>query len=148
MFSLDDDFVAPKFENMFFESFRGFGDAGDSGMLRNGAFGDANSGILGDRGLCGLIGALMLSFPPDFDRMASDNVDDFGILRTCLRGWLCCYCPLSVTLQRLSYGPVVCVLWAKYLSERALLQDDLELRAGWCAFEGAERRRRVGYGRS
>lgn len=54
--------------------------------------------MLGDRGLCGLMGALLFSFPPDLDRIASDNVEDFGILRTCLRGCLCCYCPLSVTL--------------------------------------------------
>lgn len=33
VFSRDEDFVAPKFEKMFLESLRGFGDAGDSGML-------------------------------------------------------------------------------------------------------------------
>lgn len=33
VFNRDEDFVAVKFENMFFESFRGFGEAGDSGML-------------------------------------------------------------------------------------------------------------------
>lgn len=52
------------------------------------------------------MGPLLLSFPADLDLMARDNVDDFGILRTCLRGrywcccccWCCCcYCPLSVT---------------------------------------------------
>jgi hypothetical protein len=100
VFSRDEDFVAPKFEKMFFESLRGFGEAGDSGMLWNGAFGEWNSGMLGDRGLCGLIGALLFSFPPDFDRMASDSVDDFGILRTCLRGLPWCYCPLSVALHK------------------------------------------------
>lgn len=45
------------------------------------------------------MGALLFSFPPDFDRMASDNVDDLGILRTCLRGRFCCYDPLSVACQ-------------------------------------------------
>lgn len=99
MFRREEDFVAVKFENMFLESFRGFGDAGDPGMLWKGAFGDANSGILGDRGLCGLMGALLLSFPPDLDLMASDKVEDLGILRTCLRGLSCCNCPLSVALQ-------------------------------------------------
>jgi hypothetical protein len=91
VFRRDEDFVAVKFENMLLESFRIFGDAGDSGMLWKGAFGDVNSGMLGDWGLWGLMGALALSFPADFDRMASDNVDDFGILRSCLRGWSCCY---------------------------------------------------------
>lgn len=32
------------------------------------------------------MGTVLFSFPPDLDLMASDNVDDFGILRTCLRG--------------------------------------------------------------
>lgn len=80
-----------KLENMFLESFRGFGEAGDSGMLWNGALGDWNSDMLGDRGLCGLIGTVLLSFPADLDLMASDSVDDFGILRTCLRGLSWCY---------------------------------------------------------
>lgn len=97
MFNRDEDLFAVKLEKIFFESFRIFGDAGDSGMLWNGALGDANSGMLGDRGLWGLKGALLLSFPPDFDRMANDNAADFFILRNCLRGWSCCYCPLSVT---------------------------------------------------
>lgn len=99
IFKRDEDFVAVKFEKIFLESFRIFGDAGDSGMLWNGAFGDANSDTLGERGLCGLKGALLLSLPPDFVRMASDNVDDFGILRSCLRGCSWYYSPLSVTLQ-------------------------------------------------
>jgi hypothetical protein len=51
VFSREEDFVAVKFEKMFLESFRGFGDAGDSGMLWNGTLGEANSGMLGDRGL-------------------------------------------------------------------------------------------------
>lgn len=101
VFKRDEDFVAEKLEKMFFESFRGLGEAGDSGMLWNGAFGDANSGMLGDRGLWGLMGALLFSFPAGLDRMASDRVDDLGILRTCLRGWCClrwwCYCRLSAT---------------------------------------------------
>ena len=108
MFKRDEDFVAVKLEKMFFESFRGFGEAGDSGMFWKGAFGDANSGMLGDRGLVGLKGPLLFSLPDGLDRMASDKVADLGILRTCLRGrcgsgsgcgcgcW-CCYCPLSVT---------------------------------------------------
>jgi hypothetical protein len=99
VFSRDEDLVAPKLEKMLFESLRGFGEAGDSGMLWNGAFGEWNSGMLGDRGLCGLIGALF-SFPPDLDRMANDSVEDFGILRTCLRGLPWCCCPLSVTLHK------------------------------------------------
>jgi hypothetical protein len=33
VFSRDEDLVAPKLENIFLESFRGFGEAGDSGML-------------------------------------------------------------------------------------------------------------------
>ena len=90
---------------MFLESFRGFGEAGDSGMLWKGAFGDANSGMLGDRGLVGLKGPLLFSLPGGLERMASDKVADLGILRTCLRGrcgcgcgcWCWCYCPLSVT---------------------------------------------------
>lgn len=40
MFRRDEDFDAVKFENMFLESFRGLGEAGDSGMLWNGALGD------------------------------------------------------------------------------------------------------------
>lgn len=121
MFKRDEDFVAVKLEKMFFESFRGFGEAGDSGMLWKGAFGDANSGMLGDRGLVGLKGPLLFSLPEGLDRMANDKVADLGILRTCLRGrcwrwrWCecwCCYCPLSVTradnvrgcLRRLARG--------------------------------------------
>jgi hypothetical protein len=46
------------------------------------------------------MGALLLSFPADLDRMASDSVDDLGILRTCLRGGSRCYCRLSVGGQR------------------------------------------------
>ena len=108
VFKRDEDFVAVKLEKMFFESFRGFGEAGDSGMFWKGAFGEAKSGMLGDRGLVGLKGPLLFSLPDGLDRMASDKVADLGILRTCLRGrcgsgsgcgcgcW-CCYCPLSVT---------------------------------------------------
>jgi hypothetical protein len=102
VFRRDEDFVAVKLEKMFFESLRGFGEAGDSGMLWKGAFGDANSGMLGDRGLVGLKGPLLFSLPDGLDRMASDKVADLGILRTCLRGRCgygcgCCYCPFSVT---------------------------------------------------
>jgi hypothetical protein len=52
------------------------------------------------------MGAVWFSFPPDFDRMANDSVDDFGILRTCLRGLPRCYCPLSVALftNLIQYG--------------------------------------------
>jgi hypothetical protein len=78
----DDDLVAEKFENMFLESFLGFGDAGDCGMLWKGALGEANSGMLGDLGLVGLMGPLLPSLGV-FVRMASDRVDDLGIF---LRG--------------------------------------------------------------
>jgi hypothetical protein len=37
----EEDLLAEKCENMFFESLRSFGEAGDSGWLRNGAWGDA-----------------------------------------------------------------------------------------------------------
>ena len=78
----DEDLVAEKFEKMFLESFLGLGEAGDWGMLWKGALGDANSGMLGDLGLVGLMGALFPSLR-FFVRMASDSVDDLGIF---LRG--------------------------------------------------------------
>jgi hypothetical protein len=85
----DDDLVAEKFENMLLESLRNLGEAGDSGGLRNGGFGDANSAPLklpGDLGLLGLMG------PPSAQSLAalplkvSDSVEDLGILRSCFRG--------------------------------------------------------------
>ena len=84
----EDDLLAEKFEKMFLESLRSFGEAGDSGRFWNGAFGDANSAPLklpGDLGLLGLMGAFELSFPV-LPLMASDKVDDLGILRSCFRG--------------------------------------------------------------
>jgi hypothetical protein len=81
----DDDLVAEKLEKMFFESFLGFGDAGDWGMLWNGAWGEANSGMLGDLGLVGLIGALFPSLR-FLVRMARDSVDDLGIFLRGLSG--------------------------------------------------------------
>jgi hypothetical protein len=85
----EDERVAEKLEKMFLESFRSFGDAGDSGGCANGAFGDANSPSLklpGDLGLLGLKGAFEWSFPIFPPLMASDNADDLGILRSCFRG--------------------------------------------------------------
>jgi hypothetical protein len=81
----DDDLLAEKLEKMFFESFLGFGDAGDWGMLWNGALGEANSGMLGDLGLVGLIGALVPSLR-FLVRMARDSVDDLGIFLRGLSG--------------------------------------------------------------
>lgn len=84
----EEERVAEKFEKMFLVSLRGLGDAGDSGICANGAFGDANPPSLkpGDLGLLGLKGAFELSFPIFPPLMASDNADDLGILRNCLRG--------------------------------------------------------------
>lgn len=101
----DDDLVAEKLENMLLESLRSFGEAGDSGISRKGALGDAKSDSLklpGDRGLFGLRGVAALSFA-FFPRIASDNVDDFGILRNCLRGDLPSYDSLSAALLDLNY---------------------------------------------
>jgi hypothetical protein len=81
----DDDLLAEKLEKMFFESFLGFGDAGDWGMLWNGALGEANSGMLGDLGLVGLMGALFPSLR-FLVRMARDSVDDLGIFLRGLSG--------------------------------------------------------------
>lgn len=66
---------------MLLESLRGFGDAGDCGILWKAACGIAksdSSGMLGDLGLLGLIGALWLSLAA-LPLMASDSVDDLGI---------------------------------------------------------------------
>jgi hypothetical protein len=84
----EDDLFAEKWEKMLFESFRSFGEAGDSGWAWKGAFGDASSVLwkwLGEVGLLGLMGALVLSLP-FLPLMANDNVVDLGILRSCLRG--------------------------------------------------------------
>lgn len=81
LLSRDDDLEAAKFEKMLFESLRGFGDAGDCGTLWKAAGGMAksdSSGMFGDLGLLGLMGALALSFPA-LPRIASDSVDDLGI---------------------------------------------------------------------
>jgi hypothetical protein len=100
----DEDLVAEKLENILFESLRSLGDAGDSGRFRKGAFGDAKSVSLkltGDRGLFGLRGAAALSFA-FLPRIASDKVDDFGILRSCLRGDFPTYKALSAALRDLA----------------------------------------------
>jgi hypothetical protein len=84
----EDDRVAEKLENMLLESLRNFGEAGDSGALRKGALGDANSAPLkwpGDVGLLGLRGPFVLSFAA-LPLMVRDNVEDLGILRSCFRG--------------------------------------------------------------
>lgn len=146
VFKRDEDFVAVKLEKMFFESFRGFGEAGDSGMFWKGAFGDANSEMLGDRGLVGLKGPLLFSLPDGLDRMASDKVADLGILRTCLRGrcgsgsgcgcgcW-CCYCPLSVTRADNVRGCRRRGREERYLGGRALFRDGPGRAAGSRAVE-------------
>lgn len=94
----DDDLVAEKLEKMLLESLRSFGEAGDSGWLWNGTFGDGRSvppKWLGDVGLVGLMGALAL-LSLDLPRMAaSDNVPDLGILRSCFRGGLWGWRPVS-----------------------------------------------------
>jgi hypothetical protein len=89
----EDDLVAEKLEKMLLESLRSFGEAGDSGWLWNGAFGDGRSdplkwlGDVGLVGLVGLMGALALSL--DRPRMAASDKDpDLGILRSCFRGGL------------------------------------------------------------
>jgi hypothetical protein len=104
----DDDLVAEKLENMLLESLRSFGDAGDSGGWWKGAFGgDANSAPFrspGDLGLFGLMGVLAPSLAP-LPRIASDKVDDLGILRSCFgRGLGGCAC-LAQALPRVGWWP-------------------------------------------
>lgn len=86
MLRRDEDLVAAKLEKMFLESFLGFGDAGDCGMLWKGALGEANSGMLGDLGLVGLKGPLLPSFEGFLVRMERDRVDDLGIFLKGRRG--------------------------------------------------------------
>lgn len=84
----DEDFVAPKLENILLDPFRIFGDAGDCGMSWYEAVGvDAcvsiNSGR-GDAGLRGLSGA-MFSFPV-LGLIASERASFLGIFRSGFRG--------------------------------------------------------------
>jgi hypothetical protein len=84
----DEDFEAWKFANMFFESLRSLGDAGDSGILWNAATGGAacdSCAYVGDDGLRGLSGDARPSFPP-FDRIASARDEDLGIFLRARRG--------------------------------------------------------------
>lgn len=80
-----DDLAAERLEKMFLESFRIFGDAGDSGMLWKEALGNAKSNSFGDLGLLGLMGVLACSFPL-FERMATNERPGLGILRNGVQG--------------------------------------------------------------
>lgn len=82
LFSREEDLEAAKLEKMFLESFRGLGEAGDWGILWRAAGGwsySASSGMAGEVGLLGLMGALVFSLPP-LALMANDSVDDLGML--------------------------------------------------------------------
>lgn len=82
---------------MLFESFRGFGEVGELGMVWCVVPLEPCPFMSGDVGLTGLSGVSMFSLPP-LDRMASDREDDLGIFRRDFRGGLRDWSRLSMAV--------------------------------------------------